>query len=96
MGDNIRLEMVRATAGVMGLVTLACFVLIIFGANGLRGVALMGFIFAGGIFLPTLIGLRNTIRRIAAGRGLVPGDPYRVEGVDPADNTKRSNEGPAN
>lgn len=84
MGDNARFVMARSIAGVTGLVALACFALMVLAQGELRALAFMGFIFSGGVFLPTAIGLRNTVRRIAAGRGLVPGDPYRVEGVDPA------------
>lgn len=85
MGDNARLVMTRTNAAVTGLVSLCCLLLMLIGEGELRALSLMGFIFAGGVFVPTVIGFRNTVRRIAAGRGLVPGDPYRVEGVAPGE-----------
>lgn len=83
VGDNARFAMTRTNAGITGLVSLVCLALIVLGNGELRALSLMGFIFAGGVFLPTAIGLRNSVRRIKSDRGLVPGDPYRVEGVDP-------------
>lgn len=92
VGDNARLRLARWNALVFATATVFCLVLVIVGEGGLRVLGVMGMIFGLGVLIPTIKGLRNTLKRMRTGRGLVPGDPYRVEGVDPGE-TPRDEKG---
>jgi len=81
MGDNVRLPWVRNNVLVTGFLTLSCCAVILFGEGNLRAMGLLGLFLSLGAFVPSFVGFMNTIRRISSGRGLVTGDPYRVEGV---------------
>lgn len=84
-GDEARFEAVRWHVLILSVIVLASVVLIVVGDSSLRAVAIMGVLFFGGVLVASSVGLRNTVRRMRAGRGLVPGDPYRLEGIDPAE-----------
>lgn len=82
MGDRARLLGVRPLVLFSAALTLVSCLALVFGVGVVRALGLVGLFSSVGVLAPTLVIFRNTVRRISSGRGLVPGDPHRLEGVD--------------
>lgn len=82
-GDAHRLKLgVRLTAG-LSLATVACLALIAIGDRQLR-LALAGVLVILVVcMIGVVVGWVRILKRLARGRGLVAGDPFRPEGIDP-------------
>lgn len=82
-GDARRYLLAKQVTPIFAAGTLAASALVLFGEGGLRlfGWTQLAILGLGLIF--TLIGRRTIRKRLDSGRGLLPGDPFRKEGISP-------------
>lgn len=82
-GDAHRLKLgIRLTVG-LSVATVVCLVLIAIGDRQLR-LALAGVLVILVVcMIGVVVGWVRILKRLARGRGLVAGDPFRPEGIDP-------------
>lgn len=85
LGDELRISLISRWIVGFGIVVAISLVLIIFGDSTLRVLGVVALCFSAVMLMPLIWSATSSRRRMREGRALVPGDPYRPDGIRQAD-----------